>query len=51
MRIEIFTKSKEIPELIDGPVLHSRTMFRTIEESRMGKPYMLVACDEEGADK
>jgi hypothetical protein len=50
MRIEIFTKSKEIPELIDGPVLHSRTMFRTIEESRMGKPYMLVAFDEEGAE-
>ena len=50
MRIEIFTKSKEIPELIDGPILHSRTMFRTIEESRMGKPYMLVAFDEEGAE-
>ena len=50
MRIEIYTKSKDLPELIDGPVLHSPTMFRTIEDSKMGKPYMLVANDEHGIE-
>lgn len=50
MRIEIFTKSSEIPALIEGPALHSPTMFRTTEESKMGKPYMLVAYDDTGAE-
>lgn len=43
MRIEIFTKSEQLPELIDGSVLHSALMFRS-QESRKGyKPYMFVA--------
>ena len=50
MRIEIYTKSKDLPALLDGPVLHSPTMFRTIEDSKMGKPYMLVANDEHGIE-
>lgn len=50
MRIEIFTKSCEMPELIDGPILHSSIMFKTMEESGMGKPYMLVAYDETGSE-
>lgn len=50
MRIEIFTKSSELPELISGPALHSAFMFRTIESSRMGKPYMLVAYGDDGKE-
>jgi hypothetical protein len=50
MRIEIYTKSGELPELTAGPVLHSALMFRTFEESRGDKPYMLVAYDGEGKE-
>ena len=50
MRIEIFTKSHELPPLISGPVLHSASMFRTIENGSIGKPYMLVAYDDEGKE-
>ena len=50
MRIEIFTKSDELPQLIEGPIQHSTFMFQTIESSSIGKPYMLVAYDEEGKE-
>ena len=51
MRIEIFTKSHELPQLIDGPIQHSALMFRSIEGSSVGKPYMLVAYDDTGKEQ
>lgn len=50
MRIEIYTKSPEIPELINGPMLHSPKAFRAFEESGKEKPYMLVAYDNDGEE-
>lgn len=50
MRIEIFTKSEQLPELTEGSVLHSALMFRTLESSRGNKPYMLVAYDDNGEE-
>ena len=47
MRIDIFTKSDQLPELIDGSVLHSAMMFRSYEDSKGCKPYMFVAYDDE----
>ena len=46
MRIEIFTKSEQLPELIEGPVQHSALMFRLHETTKASKPYMFVAYDE-----
>ena len=51
MRIEIFTKSDSLPQLIDGPIQHSAIMFRTIERSGSSKPYMLVAYDSQGKEQ
>ena len=48
MQIEIYTKSEALPALIKGPALHSALMFRTLEQSRGSKPYMLVGYDKEG---
>lgn len=48
MRIDIYTKSDKLPELIDGPILHSAMMFRAHERSKAGKPYMLTAYDNDG---
>ena len=48
MRIEIYTKTDTLPELIEGPVLHSALMFRTIELSSGCKPYMLACYTPEG---
>lgn len=50
MRIEIYTKSTELPELIEGSVLHSAMAFRLFEQSSMCKPYMLVAYDSNNAE-
>ena len=50
MRIEIYTKSNELPGLIEGSVLHSAMMHRSFEQSKMCKPYMFVAYDDEGAE-
>lgn len=50
MRIEIFTKSEQIPELIDGSVLHSVLTFRSYERNRTCKPYMFVAYDDNGKE-
>ena len=47
MRIDIFTKSDQLPELIDGSVLHSAMMFRSYEDCKGCKPYMFVAYDDE----
>lgn len=46
MRIEIYTQSKQLPELIEGQVQHSAMMFRSFESSRGCKPYMFVAYDD-----
>ena len=50
MRIEIFTKSEKLPELIDGSVLHSALTFRSYETTKASKPYMLVAYDDNGKE-
>lgn len=50
MRIEIYTKSKTLPQLADGAALHSAMMFRILERSRGCKPYMLVGYDDEGKE-
>lgn len=50
MRIDIYTKSEELPWLVDGSVLHSAMMFRALESSRGSKPYMLVAVGDDGAE-
>lgn len=47
MRIEIFTKSEKLPELIESSALHSAMMFRSQETSKGNRPYMLVAYDNE----
>ena len=51
MHIEIFTNSKQLPELIEGPVLHSALMFRSQESSKGSRPYMLVAYDDEEGEE
>lgn len=48
MRIEIHTKSSTMPLLIDGSILHSSLMFRTFEQSKGCKPYMLIGYDDYG---
>ena len=50
MRIEIFTKSKLLPELIDGSVLHSALTFRSYESNKASKPYMFVAYNDENKE-
>ena len=50
MHIEIFTKSKQLPELIDGAVQHSALTFRLHESTKASKPYMLVAYDDENKE-
>ena len=50
MRVEIFKKSEELPELIDGSALHSALMFRSQEVSKGNKPYMLVAYDHDNKE-
>ncbi len=50
MRIEIYTKSEQLPELIEGSVLHSALVFRANESSKGNKPYMLVAYDSDGKE-
>ena len=50
MRREIFTSSDTMPELIEGSVLQSASIFRTIENNRWCKPYMLVAYDDNGKE-
>lgn len=47
MRVEIYTKGKDIPELIDGEPLHSLWMFKLIEKHSNAKPIMVVAFDGE----
>ena len=46
MRIEIYTKSELLPELIESPALHSALMFRSYEKTKGCTPHMLVAYDE-----
>ena len=46
MRIEIYTRSGELPELIEGSAIHSAHMFKVLAKSKGCKPYMLVAYDE-----
>ena len=50
MRIEIHTRSKMLPELIEGPALHSAPIFRVFELSKGCKPYMLIGYDEQGQE-
>lgn len=50
MRIDIYTKSGQLPRLMEGSVLHSATMFNALENSPGNKPYMLVATDESGEE-
>ena len=46
MRIETFTKSEQLPELIEGSALHSALTFRSYENTKASKPYMFVAYDD-----
>ena len=39
-----------LPTLLKGPALHSALMFRTLEQSRGCKPYMLVGYDKESKE-
>lgn len=50
MRIETFTKSTQLPELIEGPVLHSALTFRSYECTKASQPYMLVAYDDDNKE-
>lgn len=50
MRIDIYTKSEQLPELIEGSVLHSALIFRSQESSKSNKPYMFVAYDDENRE-
>ena len=51
MRIEIHTKSNSLPTLIKGSALHSALAFRTLEQSKGCKPYMLIGYDSEGNEQ
>lgn len=46
MRIDIYTRSNELPTLAEGDFYHSAQMFRLIEKSSGSKPFMLVATEE-----
>ncbi len=46
MRIDIYTRSSELPTLAEGDFYHSAQMFRLIEKSSGSKPFMLVATEE-----
>ena len=46
MRVEVFTKYNELPELTEGSPLHSGRMFRLLEQQTNAKPIMLVAFEE-----
>jgi hypothetical protein len=48
MRIEIFTRRSQLPELMEGSATHSAHMFGVLEKSNGCKPYMLVAYDKDG---
>ncbi len=50
MRIEIYTSSESLPQLIDGQVLHSPMVFSALEKSKGCKPYMLVAYDSDNRE-
>ena len=50
MRVEIFTKSGQLPELIEGSVLHSALMFSSFEKAKDCKPYMFVAYDADNRE-
>ena len=50
MHINVFTKSEQLPELIEGPVLHSAHMFRAQEMSKGNNPCMLVAYDDDNKE-
>lgn len=47
MRIEIFTRYKQLPELINSSTIHSAHFFNVLERSEGCKPYMLVAYDKD----
>ena len=50
IHIDTYTNSKELPPLLEGSILHSTEMFRSIEKRRNSTPYMLVARDGEGKE-
>lgn len=50
MRIDIYTKSEQLPILAEGSVLHSALMFRALESGGNNKPYMLVAVADDGSE-
>lgn len=47
MRIDIYTRSEELPPLLPGSIQHSALIFGLLRNSRSSKPYMMVATDEQ----
>ena len=48
MRIDIYTRTEELPALLPGSIQHSALLFGLLCNSRSTKPYMMVASDEQG---
>lgn len=48
MRIDIYTRTEELPALLPGSIQHSALLFGLLCNSRSTKPYMMVATDEQG---
>lgn len=46
MIVEAFTKYEELPELINDSLLHSKEMFRLLEQDTKAQPIMIVAFDK-----
>lgn len=46
-RISVYTKSEELPPLLEGSVLHSRSLFEMIEQTPGMSPCMAVAFDDD----
>ena len=48
VKIQIITRSKDLPKLPECSFFHSPMLFRTIEKTPGMMPYMVVAADEDG---
>ena len=50
MKIEIYTASQDIPQLVDGSPLHSKRMFCLLESHTEARPIMIAAFDNDNKE-
>ena len=46
--IDIYTKSKDLPTLLEGNYFHSRELFIIYEQTPGCTPYMVIVSNKEG---